>query len=479
MNSEKLESTIRKLLLMPTSEIKELNKLKRAEVDQLNEKYKALQVENVKLTNRYAAAEKVATRNNKTREKMLKKVATLQENKEELQKKFNQFDEEMAVEAEKFKKSRELAKDVKKMYEEKCLSIRESRGEFKTQSSKLEAEIKSAEIELSHKKDSLAANQQVLESKMACFEKDREECARKRKELNSLLEKNYEVVLNNLEQREEDLKLEFSDLKAKLAGRIKEIENLDAEKASITVETDKITLELAVEEKCNQKLAAELTNEEENLEKLALEMVVMELNDIHCDNLELAKILRDDMIQHDENLKEIDSLELEKAEAEKNNQEFDKLKELKIEQLKQLQNELETSMSDKIMLENQVHVLKNYIINKEEITKALKIKIAEKEEALKKHNEEATKPKTTQLTVFKGTQLTNSQPTQSKTPKTARPKGKKSKEPQVSKPKESAANSVEAMSISIDEQSDPNVFSSSSSGESNLSFAMSSSISGK
>ncbi|XP_070507479.1 uncharacterized protein [Chironomus tepperi] len=474
MNSQEIDNYIKQLLSMSTSQLTELNERCRIEIDELENDYTALKMENSRLTERLAAVDKEVNEINITREKTKKKIAKLEKNKNEMLKSLNEFNENMVDTAENFHESHEKAKEVKKMYEERCLEIRGSRDEFQAQSSKLEAEIKEAELELTHKKDSLSANQQVLESKIACLAKDQEECNKKAKELQLLTDKNHDALLKELEQKEEDMKLEFSDLSAKLAESYKNIDNLDAEQSSLIVETDRLLLDLTVEEKCNQKSETELNNEEENVEQLANEMMEMEANAIHNDNLELAMILREDLIQNEENIKEIELLEREMAEIEVLSQELDILKEQKIEELKKLEAEVSVSAEEKAQLEKLMNTLNDSIVNDEEIIQAIKKKIAEKEEAYKKREEA---PNGDQLTGTKETQLTF-KTAKSKIPKTTRPKSKKAKEPPVTKPKQSPPNDVEQMNISNEEHSEPNVFSSGSSGESNMSFSMSSSLAG-
>jgi hypothetical protein len=470
MNSEDINEYVRKLLSLSVSELKDLTERDRIQTEQLQAEYKALEEENLRLNDRYRNAESVANEINKTRAKTTKKIAKLEKNKIDMRMKLDKFLEEMNFVAEKFRKSCEKSKDVKKMYVEKCLDIRGSREDFKTRFNKLNGKIKEAEIELEHRKDSLAANLQVLESKMACLAKDEEECAKKSKELKSLTAKKHKGLLKEMEQKEENMKLEFSDMTAKLAECYKCIANLDDENTLLTVETDKLSLELAVEEKCNQKLNTELHNEEENLEQSVLDMLAIELNSIHFDNLELAKILRDDLIKNEENIMKIQLLEREKAEVENNNQEFDILKEQKLKQLKKIETDILASIEEKIRLELKVNEFKNYVLTNQEIGQSMKNKIAEKEEALKKQEE---RTKFTQLTATKSSKATGS-----KTSKTARSKGKKNKEPPVTKSKASTSDLVESMSTFNEEQSDPTIFSSFSSGNSDMSFSMSSTMAG-
>ena len=450
MNSEETNEYIRKLLLMSVSELKALKERDRIETEQLQAQIKANEQKNSTLKERYRKAENEI---NKTRAKTMKKIAKLEKNKNEMQKMFNSFVEEMNGVAEKFRTSCEKSKDVKKMFVEKCLDIRGSREDFMTRYTKLHGENKAAKIDLEYKKGSLAANLQVLESKMACLAKDQEEYAKKAKELESLTGKKHKDLLKEMEQKEENMKLEFSDMRAKLAECNNCIANLDDENALLTVETDKLSLELVVEEKFNQKINTELQSEEEHLEKTVLDMLGLEVNSIHRDNLELAKMLRDDLIKNEENIKEIQLLEKEKAQVENNNQEFDILKEQKLEQLKTIETDILASIEEKSRLELKVDESKSSVLNKQEIEQSLKNKIAKKEDALKKQ--------------------------QLKASKTARPKGKKNKEPPVTKSKASKSDLIEPTSISNGEQSDPTIFSSFSSGESDMSFSMSSTMAGK
>ena len=144
-----------------------------------------------------------------------------------MQAKLNNLDEELVGITAKYQEARIKVQDVKKMYEEKCLSIRGTREEFKTHYNKLEDEIRQAEIDLSHKKDSLAANQQVLESKIACLAKDEEDCEKLAEELKLLTEKNHRGLLKEMQQKEQDMKLEYSDLCAKMNEYSKNMDNLD------------------------------------------------------------------------------------------------------------------------------------------------------------------------------------------------------------------------------------------------------------
>ncbi|CAG9806268.1 unnamed protein product [Chironomus riparius] len=457
-NSEEINEYVRELLLLSVSELKERDRI---EKDQLQVQLKALEEEHSKLNERYRNADNVVNEINKTRSKVTKKIEKLEKNRNDLLRMFSTFVEDMVNATETFRKSYEKLKGVKKMFVEKCLDIRGSRKDFTIRFQKLHAEIKEAEILLEHRKASSAANLQVLESKLACLAKDQEECSKKAKELKSLSGKNHKDLLKEMEQQEENMKLEFSDLSANLAECYKWISNLNDEYTSLTVETDKLSLEVAVEEKCNQKLNTELKNEEENLEQTVLDMLTLELNGIHYDNLELAKILRNGLVKNEENVMEIQLLEREKADIENEHQEYDILKDQKFKELKKIQTDIVASIEDKNSLKLKVDDFKNYVLDNQELKQLMKNKIADKEEALKKQEERIN---FTQFTATKSSKATGS-----KTSKTARPKGKKNKE---------SSNLVEPITIFNEEQSEPTIFSSFSSGESDMNLSMSSTMAG-
>lgn len=450
-NSQDIDKFIRKLCSMTLTELKELKERDRIELEALEAEYKAEKIKNARLKERYRKVGMEAHQANITREKTKQKIAILEHNMREMQKTLMEFDQDKTDLTKFFHESYGKTKGIKKLLDDKCLELRGLRDEFRKNFNKLQTEIKDAHLQLAHKKESLAANQQVLESKKACLEKDYQDCVKKAKELKSLTGKNNKDVLKEMEQMEDDMKMEFSNLSAKLAELMKQSEDLDANKALLTVETDKLSLELAVEEKCNQKLEVELKNELQNVEQLAYELATSDVNAVHCDNIELAKILRDDLIENQQILKEIELLEMEKIEVEKINQEFDVIKEQKLDQLKVHQAMISGSIEKKILLEKEVADLKKYVAEKQKISQAIKMKTAEKEEALKKLVGAAKVP---QLTVIKGTtQPKNFKVTEIKTSRTKRQKNKK-KEPPVSKPKASTQIPTEPMNISNNEESD-------------------------
>lgn len=209
-----------------------------------------------------------------------------------------------------------------KEYEEKLADIDTYGDEMKKKLAEAKIRTKNAEAELNLRKESLSATKQVLESKMACLDSDRQETLKRQKILDLMRKADNREKLELYQQRKEKLFKIKNDLRAKLEEKKTYLSDLELKNKMLTAKVEDMPQRLEIQRKNNEKLRQDLSDQKKEIFKEITDTALIEMRIKKREIFDLAKTMKDCEAKKKELSDEIENLKIKSAESTEKSEEI-------------------------------------------------------------------------------------------------------------------------------------------------------------